>query len=80
MVSLVVRIHGARVMEKLLTPKQLSELLQVDQSTVYWWSHTGFVPHIKLGKLVRFQEAEVEEWVKQRTRQGRKTMKFETGG
>ncbi len=63
-------------MDKLLTPKQLSELLQVDQSTVYWWSHTGFIPHIKIGKLVRFKEVEVEEWVKQRSRQGRKQIKY----
>ena len=64
-------------MEKLLTPKQLSEFLQVDQSTVYWWSHTGFIPHVKMGKLVRFKEIEVEEWVRQRSRQGRKRLKYD---
>lgn len=62
--------------DKLLTPKQLSELLQVDQSTVYKWSHMGFVPHIKLGKAVRFVESEVEIWLRQRSRQGRKTMRY----
>jgi len=38
--------------------------------------HTGFIPHIKLGKLVRFRELEVEDWVKQRSRQGRKQAKY----
>ena len=37
-------------MGKLLTPKQLSELLQVDQSTVYKWSHTEFIPYVKIGR------------------------------
>ncbi len=65
-------------MDKLLTPKQLSELLQVDQSTVYWWSHTGFIPHVKLGKLVRFKEEEVEQWVKERVHHGRRALKLST--
>ena len=63
-------------MDKLLTPKQLSELLQVDQSTVYWWSHTGFIPHVKLGKLVRFKEGEVEDWINGRSRKGRAQLKY----
>lgn len=66
-------------MERLLTPKQLSELLQVDQSTVYKWSHMEFIPHLKLGKSIRFVEREVEEWLKQRTRQGRRAMKYNVG-
>lgn len=34
-------------MQKLITPKQLSELLQVGLSTVYKWVHYRFVPHVK---------------------------------
>ena len=66
-------------MEKLLTPKQLSELLQVDQSTVYLWTHTEFLPFYKLGRSVRFAEGEVLEWVNQRKRKssGRATMKYD---
>ena len=63
-------------MDRLLTPKQLSELLQVDQSTVYKWSHMEFIPHIKMGRAIRFVEREVEAWLQQRTRQGRKAMKY----
>ena len=66
-------------MEKLLTPKQLSELLQVDLSTVYLWTHTEFLPFYKLGRSVRFAEGEVLEWVSQRKRKssGRATMKYD---
>ena len=66
-------------MERLLTPKQLSELLQVDQSTVYKWSHMEFIPHVKLNKSIRFVEREVEQWLRQRSCQGRKTMKYPVG-
>ena len=65
-------------MERLLTPKQLAELLQVSDKTVYFWAHTGFVPHIKLRKCVRFRESEIREWLKRRKRTGRKTLKYET--
>ena len=64
-------------MEKLLTPKQLSELLQVDLSTVYLWTHTEFIPHFKLGRCVRFIEKDVQEWLEQRKSAGRKTMKYD---
>jgi len=63
-------------MEKLLTPKQLSELLQVDQSTVYKWSHMEFIPHVKLGKAVRFVEKDVEEWLRKRMSQGRARFRY----
>ncbi len=64
-------------MEKLLTPKQLSELLQVDQSTVYLWTHTQFIPHFKLGRSVRFLEKDVSDWLRQRKSAGRVTMKYD---
>jgi excisionase family DNA binding protein len=58
-------------MDRLLTPKQLGEKLQVKLSTVYKWVHYGYVPHIKLGDLTRFDESSVESWVKQRSKKGR---------
>ena len=64
-------------MEKFLTPKQLSELLQVGLSTVYLWTHTEFIPHFKLGRCVRFVESDVLEWLKQRKSIGRRTMKYD---
>jgi len=66
--------------DKLLTPKQLSELLQVDQTTVYKWSHMEFIPHVKMGKLVRFIEKDVQSWVEQRMRPGRRTMRYNLAG
>ena len=45
-------------MEKLLTIKQVSEVLQVSPSLIYKWVHYGFVPHLKLGSLIRFRESD----------------------
>ena len=64
-------------MERLLTPKQICELLQVDLSTVYLWTHTEFIPHLKLGRCVRFEEGDVLEWLRQRKSLGRKTLKYD---
>ena len=58
-------------MDKLLTDEQLSQLLQVKPSTIYKWVHYDYVPHLKVGSLIRFKEKKVEEWLKKRERKGR---------
>ncbi|MDP8259640.1 MAG: helix-turn-helix domain-containing protein [Candidatus Gygaella obscura] len=63
-------------MDKLLTPKQLSELLQIKLSTVYKWSHYGYVPYVRIGDLVRFKEKRIKEWLKKRERKGRKSLRI----
>ncbi len=60
-------------MERLLTPHQLSDLLQIKLSTVYKWVHYGYVPHIKVGSLTRFKSSKIEEWIKKREKEGRFT-------
>ena len=58
-------------MEKLLTVKDLSEWLQVSPNTIYQWTHTGYIPHYKLPKGVRFKPSEVERWLQKRKKKGR---------
>lgn len=60
-------------MDKLLTVEQLSVLLGIQPSTIYKWTHEGFIPHVKLGRLVRFNEATVMKWVERRSEAGRAT-------
>lgn len=64
-------------MEKLLTIKDLSELLQVSPKTIYQWTHTGFIPHYKLPKGVRFRMADIEKWLKTIKTIGRDRYKLE---
>jgi excisionase family DNA binding protein len=47
----------------LLTVKAVSERLQVKPSTVYLWAAQGTIPHIKLGRLLRFDREELEHWL-----------------
>jgi len=58
-------------MNKLLTPQEVADLLSVRKSTIYQWTHQGFIPHVKLGKIVRFKEDKVMEWVEKKSDRGR---------
>ncbi|MBL7131477.1 MAG: helix-turn-helix domain-containing protein [Candidatus Omnitrophica bacterium] len=58
-------------MEKLLTVKQLSEIIQVSPKTVYYWAHIGYIPHIRFPKGIRFSERAVFQWLNKRAVRGR---------
>lgn len=45
---------------------QLSEWLKVKKQTIYDWTHKGLIPHLKLGRLLRFDSKEIERWLKSR--------------
>ena len=64
-------------MEKLLTIKDVCELLQVSQALVYKWVHYDFIPHVKIGSLLRFKSSELDKWVKVRQKRGRSAIKFD---
>ena len=49
-----------------LTPAQVAEHLAVAQGTVYLWVKQGSIPHYKLGKAVRFDPQELQEWLEAR--------------
>lgn len=63
-------------MESLLTPQQIAEKLGAALSTIYQWTHTGFIPHIKLGRFVRFRERDIEKWLNSRVQKGRSTYRI----
>lgn len=48
---------------KFLTVEDVAEMLQVTRTTIYNLKKKG-LPFIKLGKNIRFDEAEVVDWVK----------------
>jgi excisionase family DNA binding protein len=65
-------------MKSLLTPMQLSEFLQVKLSTVYKWTHYGYVPCYKVGGSIRFDIEEIQKWLKKCFRKGRSSYKPNT--
>jgi len=62
--------------EKLLTVQQLSELIQISRSTLYEWTHCGFIPHYKFPNGVRFKETEIDDWLRKRQKKGRASFRI----
>ena len=58
-------------MNRLLTPDEIAEKLGVKTSTIYQWTHQGYIPHVKLGRFVRFRETEVQGWLDKRVNVGK---------
>lgn len=55
----------ASLKEPLLTPADVAGLLGVKRSTVYELARTGRMPHLKVGRAVRFLRTDLEAWLEQ---------------
>ena len=60
---------------KLLTPKNVADLLQLSQATLSRMCSSGDIPHVvlragKRKRVIRFRESDVERWLTSRTRTG----------
>lgn len=56
--------------EKLLTPEQVAERLQVTVQTIYTWMRSGYLPSVKMGRLWRIRPDDLENFIKsQKTRE-----------
>jgi excisionase family DNA binding protein len=49
----------------LLTPEDAARILAVRKSWVYDACRTGRLPHLKIGRHIRFLEADLDAWVEQ---------------
>ncbi len=68
------RPDGHDPVERLLNTAQVAKWLCVAESTLRKWVHYGFIPHVKLGRAVRFRAKDIERWLQERTEQGRTTL------
>jgi excisionase family DNA binding protein len=50
-------------MKQYLNIAALAERLLVKRSTLYAWAEQGMIPHVKLGRLLRFDPDEIEAWL-----------------
>ncbi len=50
-------------MEPLLTLKDAETLLKVPRSWIYERTRKGEIPHVKLGKYLRFHRQELLAWI-----------------
>jgi excisionase family DNA binding protein len=49
---------------RLLTTKELMDKLKVKRNTIYQLRKDAELPTIKLGRTIRFDEAEIDKWLK----------------
>lgn len=53
---------------KLLTERQVSMIFNISINTLRYWRHCGDGPnYIKMGKLVRYHQVELESYIQRRT-------------
>ena len=55
----------------LLTVDEAARFLRVKASWIYERTRTNEIPHIKLGKYLRFEEEELQAWFRRWRRDGR---------
>ena len=68
---------------RLLKVDDVAEILGMHPQTVYRMARQGKIPSVKIGRSLRFDSEEIEEWIKgrkERKRRGRKaSMDFPIG-
>jgi excisionase family DNA binding protein len=56
--------HGFTVApQQLLTPEQVADMLAISKRQIYRLAAMGELRHVRMGKLVRFREVDVESYV-----------------
>lgn len=58
----------------MLNLAEIAEKLGMSVSTIRKWVHYGFIPHVKLGRALRFREKDIEPWIEERAEKGRATL------
>ena len=51
--------------ERWLSVEEIAEHLGVKKDTIYKWVRTTDIPFHKVGRLVKFQVKEVDQWVRE---------------
>ena len=57
---------SSQIENSLWTIANVSRYLRVKPSLVKYWLYSTDIPHIKLGRQVRFDPVDVKEWVAER--------------
>jgi excisionase family DNA binding protein len=49
---------------KLLTVKEVAEIIKAKPSTIYSWAEQGVIPCLKINGLLRFDEDKIISWLR----------------
>ena len=58
----------------LIHMKSVADEVGVSVHTVRHWVRTGFIPHVRAGRLIRFDMTVVRDWLSRRSHPGRDTL------
>ena len=50
---------------EMLTAKDLEALLKIDVKTIYGYAKRGLIPYVRIESNLRFERAEILEWIEQ---------------
>ncbi len=59
---------------RLMSVRQIAEVLGVAVQTIYGWVSQGRLPIVKVGRRTMFHPVEVERWIEMRSRKERDTL------
>lgn len=51
--------------KQILTVQDLKEFLNISEATIYKWKRERELPHIKIGRTLRFNKDSIIEWLEQ---------------
>ena len=51
-----------------MTPDDVAELICVARKTVVTMARDGRIPHIRIGRFVRFDPTEIDRWIRNQRR------------
>ncbi|MDD3012385.1 MAG: helix-turn-helix domain-containing protein [Candidatus Gastranaerophilales bacterium] len=54
-------------MQTLLDVTQLAQMLKIEVSTIYDWVHKKKIKYIKIGRLLRFRQEDIEALIQSNT-------------
>ena len=54
--------------ERLLTAREVAELLGFAAGTILDWAEAGRLPHFKIRTALRFRQSEIEAWLEEQRR------------
>jgi excisionase family DNA binding protein len=60
--------------KELLSTEETAEFLGISKNTLYEWIVQKRIPHIKVGRLVKFKRDDLEEWLKKRKTEENKNL------
>jgi len=57
--------------KKLLTADDIAEMLGMSKDWIYEQVRANRIPHVRLGRYVRFRQEAIEEWLRSREQGGK---------